>query len=139
MLLDRRDLATDLSKDNGMRLVVAVTIGLAYLLSAPFSLAQNQTPSSARNSRPTSQQRTPALLVPQSQEETVVADIPSYGFVRGTPAALASLVHPLAPAPGRNDLVAACRAIVEKSAEAHEAARVEAVSAGPQRRVRDVT
>ena len=59
--------------------------------------------------------------------------------MRDTPVTLASFMHPLAAAPGRNDLVEACRAIVEKSAEAHEAARVEAVSAGPQRRVRDVT
>src|SRR4051794_28311415 len=45
-------------------------------------------------------------------------------------------MQPLAPAPGRNDLVEACRAMVEKSAEAHGAARVEAVGAGPHRRVR---
>jgi hypothetical protein len=74
---------------------------------------------------------------PADGEEMVLANISPYSFVRDTPAALASLMHPLAPTLGRNDLVEACRAMVEKSAEAHGAERVEAVSAGPQRRVRD--
>ena len=78
-----------------------------------------------------------AQTAPRAQEETTLAYIPDYGFVRDTPAALASLMRPLAPAPGRNDLVEACRAMVEKSAAEHGAARVEAVSGGPQRRVRN--
>jgi hypothetical protein len=98
---------------------------LACLLGSSLALAQYQQPSG------------PTASGSQAQEETVLADIPTYGFVRDTPANLAAFMHPLAPAPGRNDLVEACRAMVEKSAEAHGAARVEAVSAGPQRRVRD--
>jgi hypothetical protein len=103
-----------------MRRFTAAAVGFVCLLGAPLALAQNQDASGF-----------------QVQEETALADIPNYGFVRDTPAALASLMHPLAPAPGRNDLVEACRAMVEKSAQEQGAARVEAVSAGPQRRVRD--
>ena len=103
-----------------MRRFTAAAAGFMCLLGAPLALAQSQNASG-----------------PQPQEETALADIPPYGFVRDTPAALASLMRPLAPAPGRNDLVEACRAMVEKSAQEQGAARVEAVSAGPQRRTRD--
>ncbi len=106
------------------RSTVAVT-GFVCLLGAPLALAQNQQPSG------------PDASGFQAQDETALADIPPYGFVRDTPAALASLMRPLAPAPGRNDFVEVCRAMVEKSAQEQGAARVEAVSAGPQRRVRD--
>ena len=98
---------------------------LAYLVSLSSALAQNWQPSG------------PASSGSQAPEETVLAYIPPYGFVRDTPAALASLMHPLAPVPGRNDLVEACRAMVERSAKAHGAAWVEAASAARQRRVRD--
>ncbi len=67
----------------------------------------------------------------------MLAEIPPYGFVRDTPAALASLRQPLASAPGRNDFVEACRVMVEKAAKEQGAAWVEAASAGPQRRVPD--
>src|SRR5215213_59465 len=108
-----------------MRSFTAAAASLVYLLGVPSVLAQNQQPSGPNPSGA------------QAQGETVLGYIPPYGFVRDTPAALAALMHPLAPAPGRDDFVEACRAMVEKSAEAHGAARVEAVSAGPQRRVRD--
>jgi hypothetical protein len=108
-----------------MRRFIAAAAGFVCLLGAPLALAQNQQPSG------------PNASGFQAQEETVLAYIPPYDFVRDTPAALASLMYPLVPAPGRNDLVEACRAMVEKSAQEHGAARVEAVSAGPQRRVRD--
>ena len=104
---------------------LAATAYLACLLGSSLALAQYQQPSG------------PTASGSQAQGETVLADIPNYGFVRDTPANLAALMHPLAPAPGRNDLVEACRAMVEKSAQEQGAARVEAVSAGPQRRVRD--
>jgi len=103
-----------------MRRFTAAAAGFVCLLGAPLALAQSRNASG-----------------PQPQEETALADIPPYGFVRDTPAALASLMHPLAPAPGRNDFVEACRAMVEKAAQEQGAARVEAVSAGPQRRTRD--
>ena len=108
-----------------MRWFTVAVAGFVCLLGAPLGLAQNQQPSG------------PNASGPQAQEETVLADIPPYGFVRDTPAALASLMRPLTPAPGRNDFVEACRAMVEKSAQEQGAARVEAVSAGPQRRVQD--
>src|SRR5215210_1434678 len=107
-----------------MRRSTVAVAGFVCLLGASPALAQNQQPSG------------PNASGLQAQEETVLADIPPYGFVRDTPAALASLMRPLASAPGRNDFVEACRAMVEKSAIEHGAARVEAVSAGPQRRVR---
>ena len=121
---DDHRLATGRSEDV-MHPFLAATICLACLLGASLALAQNQQPSG------------PTSSGSQAQEETVLAYIPPYGFVRDTPAALAALMQPLAPAPGRNDIVEACRAMMEKSAMAHGAARVEAVSAGPQRRVRD--
>ena len=108
-----------------MCLSTAAAASLVSLLWTSLALAQNQKPSS------------PNASGSQAQEETVLAYIPPYDFVRDTPANLAALMHPLAPAPGRNNLVEACRAMVEKSAEAHGAARVEAISAGPQRRARD--
>jgi hypothetical protein len=97
---------------------------LAYLVSPSLALAQNRQPSGPASSRS------------QAQEETVLAYIPPYEFVRDTPANLAALMRPLSPVPGRNDFIEACRAMVERSAVEHGAARVEGVSAGPQRRVR---
>ena len=79
----------------------------------------------------------PIWVAPPSQEQPVLAYIPAYGWVRDTPAALAALNQPLTPAPGRNDLVEDCRVLVERSAGEQGAVRVEAVSAGPQRRLRD--
>ena len=119
---------------------VVVAVGFAYLLGTSLALAQNQQPNGSKGNRTAPEQLEPAASAEAgSREETVLGYIEPYGFVRDTPAALASLTQPLSPAPGRNDLVAACRAMVEKSAEAHGAERVEAVSAGPQRRVRDGT
>ena len=117
-----------------MRPSLVATTGLACLLAGSPALAQNQAASGPRDST------APQLRIAassQSEGEAVLADIPPYGFVRDTPAALASLRQPLAPPAGRNDFVEACRAMVEKSAEAHGAVRVEAASAGPQRRMRD--
>ena len=70
-----------------LRLLVAVALGCVFEIGPAFAQTR---------------------LAPQ---ESVLAYIPDYGFVRDTPAALASLMHPLAPALGRNDLVEACRAI----------------------------
>jgi hypothetical protein len=123
-----------------MRLFAVVTVGFAYLLGTSLALAQNQKPNGPKGNRTASQPLKPAASAEAgSREETVLGYVEPYGFVRDTPAALASLTQPLSPAPGRNDLVAACRAMVEKSAEAHGAEWVEATSAGPQRRVRDGT
>ena len=107
-----------------MRLSRVALATLALLLGTFTALAQSRQPS------------TPNTSGSQAQAETVLADIPNYGFVRDTPANLAALMRPLAPAPGRNDFIEACRAMVERSAIEHGAARVEAASAGPQRRVR---
>ena len=104
---------------------LAAAAWFACLVGTSVALAQNWQPNN------------PTSSGSQTQEETVLAYIPPYGFVRDTPSTLASLMYPLAPARGRNDLVEACRAMVEKSAQEHGAVRVEAVSAGPQRRVRD--
>src|SRR5688572_7392852 len=91
-----------------MRSSTVVAASLAGLLGASsLALAQTQQPSGPNTSGP------------QTQGETALAYIPPYGFVRDTPAALAALTQPLAPASGRNDLVEACRAMVEKSAETH--------------------
>jgi len=59
------------------------------------------------------------------------------GFVRGTPQTLNTLKTPLEPKPGRNSFVAACRQAVQNAAASLGAMRVEVVSAGPQKRVRD--
>jgi len=114
-----------------MRPFFSATLGLACLLGSSLVLAQGQT-SSPKNNQAISQ-RSHAIASSSSANaaETTLGYVEPYGFVRDTPAALASLTHPLSPAPGRNDLVAACRAMVEKSAEAHGAEWVEAVSAGP--------
>ena len=67
-------------------------------------------------------------------EEIVMANVPQTGNVRGTRAALASLGSPLRPAPGRNRTVQACREAVQSEAMRLGAHKVEAVSAGPDRR-----
>ena len=108
-----------------MRLARVALATLALLLGTSLALAQSRQPSPPNTSGS------------QAQAETVLADIPNYGFVRDTPANLAALMRLLTPAPGRNDFVEACRTMVERSAVEHGAARVEAASAGPQRRVRD--
>ena len=120
-----------------MCLLLGAVLGPACLLGASLVLAQTGMPAGPQTNRTAAQPRAPAASGSEAQDGTVLADIPPYGFVRDTPEALAALMRPLAPAPGRNDLVEACRALVEKSAEEQGAARVEAVSAGPQRRVRN--
>ena len=122
-----------------MRPFFSATLGLACLLGSSPVLAQSQTSSPKNNQTISQRSHAIASSASANAEETTLGYVEPYGFVRDTPAALASLTQPLSPAPGRNDLVAACRAMVEKSAEAHGAERVEAVSAGPQRRVRDGT
>jgi hypothetical protein len=67
-------------------------------------------------------------------EEIVTAYVPQTGNVRGTRAALASLGSPLRPAPGRNRTVQACREAVQSEAMRLGAHKVEAASAGPDRR-----
>jgi len=67
-------------------------------------------------------------------EEIVTAYVPQTGNVRGTRAALASLGSSLRPAPGRNRTVQACREAVQSEAMRLGAHKVEAASAGPDRR-----
>ena len=118
-----------------MRPSFSATLGLVCLLGGSFAYAQSQTSSPKNNQTVSKRSREIASSASANAAETTLGYVEPYGFVRDTPAALASLTHPLSPAPGRNDLVAACRAMVEKSAEAHGAEWVEAVSAGPQRPV----
>jgi hypothetical protein len=57
------------------------------------------------------------------------------GWVRGTPAALASLASPLTPrGAAPEQLVEACRAAIQTAAAPYGAEAVQAVSAGPARR-----
>ena len=122
--VSRRVLATGRTA-HIMRPFVAV---LTCFLAASHALAQSPQAS------PPSQQLTGASSAPPGQGETILAYIPPYGFVRDTPAALASLMRPL----GRRSsdvTVEACRAMVEKGAKTYGAMSVEAASAGPRRRV----
>ncbi|MDB5642711.1 MAG: hypothetical protein JWN07_2028 [Hyphomicrobiales bacterium] len=70
-------------------------------------------------------------------ERTVLSYVPSTGFVRGTPEALASIGQPLQPVPSRNRTVETCRATVESEAVKLGAKQVEAVSAGEEHRDRN--
>ena len=115
-----------------MRPLVAV---LTCFLAASHALAQSpQASPPGLNHRP-SQQLTGPSSEPPGQEETILAYIPPYGFVRDTPAALASLMKPLGQRSRLNVTVEACRAMVEKGAKTYGAMSVEAASAGPRRRV----
>lgn len=67
-------------------------------------------------------------------ERTIVARLPKYGRVRGTRVALRYVFAPLPKTPGRNSLVRACRSTVAKSARTLGAVRIDAASAGPERR-----
>ena len=97
-----------------MNALAVLAIGFAYLLGTSLALAQNQKPIGSMRNRTASQPLEPAASAEAgSRDETVLGYVEPYGFVRDTPAALASLTQPLSPAPGRNDLVAACRAMVE--------------------------
>jgi len=65
-----------------------------------------------------------------------VAVFPEIGTVRGTPEQLANLRRPLRERPGVSAAAyRACHSLIERAAKARGAARVEAVSAGPQRRI----
>ncbi len=80
-------------------------------------------------------QVSPITVESESREPTALAWVPRTGYVRGTPAALASLGRPLAAAQGPNRTVEACRAVVESEAAKIGARDIEAVSAGPHRRM----
>jgi hypothetical protein len=82
-------------------------------------------------------QVSPITVESEGREPTALAWVPQTGYVRGTPAALASLGRPLAPAPGPNRTVEACRAVVQSEAAKIGARDTEAVSAGPHRRAAD--
>ena len=69
-----------------------------------------------------------------ASEEIVTASVPQTGQVRGTRSALGSVESPFKPAPGRNRTVQACRNAVQSEAVRLGARKVEAVSAGPDRR-----
>lgn len=70
-------------------------------------------------------------------EPTVLSWVPDTGFVRATPATLASFGRPLAEVAGRNRTVEACRGGVEAEAAKLGAKDVEAASGGPDRTARD--
>ncbi len=70
-----------------------------------------------------------AAVEAQSQV-TELAWVPQTGWVRGTPAALASIGRPLEFASGRNRTVDACRSIVQAEAGKLRAKEVEVFSAG---------
>lgn len=84
-----------------------------------------------------------AVASPASEaqgERTYVSMVENYGPVRGTEPALRYLNYPLSSIPARkgpNRAVGPCRDVVEKTAKPKGAVRVEAVSAGPGRSVRD--
>jgi len=67
-------------------------------------------------------------------ERTIVVRLPKYGKVRGTKVALRYVFAPLPKTPGRNSLVNSCRSTVAKSARKLGAIRIDAASAGPERR-----
>jgi len=124
---------------------VIIAIGSATLLSATAAFGQTgggsfATPPAQRSSAGWNM---PWQLVPASPasgatgEETLMQWISNYGFVRGTSFALASLGTPLQSKPGANDTVQACANVVRDAAAPLGATRVEAASAGPQKRVRD--
>jgi hypothetical protein len=73
-------------------------------------------------------------ISPQSAsfgEKTKRIYVEGTGYVRGTPAALASIGRHLEPAAGVNHTVEVCRGVVEGEADKLGAKQVEAVSAGP--------
>ena len=85
-------------------------------------------------------QLNPASAASEAQgEKTYVAEVPNYGRVKGTTPALTYVNYPLtslAVKPGRNRTVEACRDVVASQAKPLGAVKVEAVSAGPDRRTR---
>ncbi|MDP4027119.1 hypothetical protein Q8W71_31540 [Methylobacterium sp. NEAU 140] len=85
-------------------------------------------------------QLSPASDASRAQGEvTVLGYVPGYGTVRGTPTALRYLFSALPDQPGRNSLVEACQASVGRAAAKFGRVRVEASSAGPERRTPDGT
>jgi len=81
-----------------------------------------------------SSQMARAAASDQADRQTVLAYWPNIGFVRGTTEALATVGRPLTAVPGPNRAVEPCRAAVEAEAVKLGARKVEAVSAGPERR-----
>ena len=69
-------------------------------------------------------------------EQIILSYVPETGFVRGTPAALAGIGQPLAPAAGPNRAVDACRTAVVGEATKVGAKEIEAVSGGAEQRDR---
>lgn len=86
-------------------------------------------------------QLNPASAASEAQgERTVTAVVPNYGTVKGTQPAITYVNYPLsslAVEKGRNRTVKACRSVVEGEAKPLGAVKVEAVSAGPDRRTRE--
>lgn len=97
-------------------------------------LAQSGGPNSSAATWRMPWQISPITVASQQREDTVLAFVPETGFVRATPRTMASVGQPLAPQPGPNFTVEACRDTVAAEAKKVGARDVEAVSAGAQRR-----
>lgn len=78
----------------------------------------------------------PLPLLGSQSGETVTAFVPPYGLVRATRETMANLGKPLESPYKTTELVAACRDMVKTEAVKRGARDVEAVAAGPERRLR---
>jgi hypothetical protein len=104
------------------------------LTTASIATAAAPTPGTSAATWQMPWQISPVTIQSEGRQPTSLAWVPQTGYVRGTPAALASLGRPLAVTPGPNRTVEACREVVESEATKIGAREVEAVSAGPHQR-----
>ncbi|KAA2234839.1 hypothetical protein [Salinarimonas soli] len=107
----------------------------APLVTASIAVAAAPTPSESAASWQMPWQISPVTIQSEAREETALAWVPQTGYVRGSRVALASLGRPLVAAEGPNRTVEACRNVVQSEAAKIGAREVEAVSAGPHRRI----
>lgn len=129
-----------------MKRPLVATLALITLMSIQDAFAQTPNGSAGparRGSRGDPRQNIPSSPAAPAEnsatpsQEAVSAYFDDMGFVRGNPQDLGTLKTPLESKPGRNSFVAACRQAVQNAAASLGATRIEVVSAGPQKRVRD--
>ena len=119
---------------------LVVSAGLAGALAGCAAVGVGKAP----QPRPLFFSDIPCQVAPAGQAITPPRqDVPRFTFVRGwglvlaTPRVLASLPHELSSAPGRNRAVGDCKRQIELGAARYAEAKVEAASAGEERRTND--
>lgn len=119
--------------------IAALSTGCAALKQATAPPPRSTAAGPEVASNPTAAQRVPSqsIATAGAGEEVVLGYHPQLGFVRGARHSVETLSSPLQSRPGVPDgVVEACRQAIQEAATPLGVSQVEAVSAGPAKRIR---